>query len=139
MTGCAQSAKENRRYRPWRRPANRKPSRVVTKRMLGEALAVAVRYVMKNHIYMFNGEARRQSSGGSIGLGLTGDVAQVLMCWWDEELIKRLDEKGMDVKMYKRLVDDINMVLRKRGRDDGSEKVRTPGQAEYGLCAESGE
>ena len=27
MTGCAQSAKENRRYRPWRRPANRKPSR----------------------------------------------------------------------------------------------------------------
>ena len=66
---------------------------------------------MKNHIYMFNGEARRQSRGGPIGLGLTGDVAQVLMCWWDEELIKRLDEKGMDVKMYKRLVDDINMVL----------------------------
>ena len=123
MTGCAQSAKENRRYRPWRRPTNRKPSRAVTKRMLGEALAVAVRYVMKNHIYMFNGEARRQSRGGPIGLGLTGDVAQVLMCWWDEELIKRLDEKGMDVKMYKRLVDDINMVLRKRGRDDVGEEV----------------
>ena len=123
MTGCAQSAKQNRIYRPWRRPANREPSRGVTKRMLGEALAVAVRYVMKNHIYMFNGEARRQSRGGPIGLGLTGDVAQVLMCWWDEELIKRLDEKGMEVKMYKRLVDDINMVLRKRGRDDGSEEV----------------
>ena len=38
-------------------------------------------------------------------MGLTGDVAQVLMCWWDERVIERLKEKGMDVMMYKRLVD----------------------------------
>ena len=79
MTGCAQSAKENKKYRPWRRPTNQEPNRGVSKRMLGEALAVAVRYVMKNHIYIFNGKARRQSKGGPIGLGLTGDVPLVLM------------------------------------------------------------
>ena len=46
--------------------------------------------------------------------GLTGDVAQVMMCWWDKVLLERLSEKGMEVLMYKRLVDDINMVLRRR-------------------------
>ena len=56
--------------------------------------------------------------GGPIGLGLTGDVAQVLMCWWDMKLKERLNQEGMDVLMYKRLVDDVNMVVRKRGVND---------------------
>ena len=107
--------KVNKRHRPWNRAADEDPSGDVVKRMIGEALAVAIRYIMKNHIYMFNGKARLQRKGGPIGLGLTGDVAQVLMCWWDEELIRRLQEKGMDVLLYKRLVDDINMLLRMAG------------------------
>ena len=52
--------------------------------------------------------------GVPIGLGLTRDVAQVLMCWWDMKLKERLNQEGMDVLMYKRLVDDVNMVVRKR-------------------------
>ena len=74
---------------------------------------------MKNHLYKFNGQGRRQRKGGPIGLGLTGDVAQVLMCWWDMKLKERLNERGMEVLMYKRLVDDVNMVVRKRGACDG--------------------
>ena len=115
ITGCAQSKKASKRYRPWKNPVNDKPDRDATKRMLGEALAIAVCFVMRNHIYMFNGQAKRQRKGGPIGLGLTGDVAQVMMCWWDKKLIEKLRERGMDVLMYKRLVDDINMVLRRRG------------------------
>ena len=125
MTGCALNMKTQKRHRPWEKPENDKPSDAVIKRMLGEALGVAVRYIMRNHIYMFNKEARRQKKGGPIGLGLTGDVAQVLMCWWDMKVIERLNERGMEVIMYKRYVDDINMVLRKRwGNDDhGSEHL----------------
>ena len=89
MTGCAQSATALERYKPW-----------MTKRMLGEALAAAVEYVMKHHIYTFNGKARQQREGGPIGFGLTGDIAQILMCWWDEELMKRLRERGMEVMLY---------------------------------------
>ena len=89
MTGCAQSATALERYKPW-----------MTKRMLGEALAAAVEYVMKNYIYTFNGKARQQREGGPIGLGLTGDIAQILMCWWDKELMKRLRERGMEVMLY---------------------------------------
>ena len=114
ITGCAQSEKVHNRYKPWNRPVNGKPDEHTTKRMLSEALAIAVRFVMKNHIYMFNGQGRQQMKGGPIGLGLTGDVAQVLMSWWDMQLMEKLDQRGMEVLMYKRLVDDVNMVLRKR-------------------------
>ena len=38
------------------------------KRMLAEAITVAVRFVMKNHMYVFDGKLRRQAKGGPIGL-----------------------------------------------------------------------
>ena len=43
---------------------------------------------------MFNGQAKRLKKGGPIGLGLTGDVAQVMMCWWDKKLIEKMKERG---------------------------------------------
>ena len=119
ITGCAQDEKESKRYRPWKEPANRNPDLGMKKRMLAEAITVAVRFVMKNHMYVFNGRLRRQAKGGPIGLALTGDVAQVFMCWWDKEFIRRMEEAGVDVIMYKRLVDDINLVLRNLGHQSG--------------------
>ena len=56
-----------------------------TKKMLAEALSIAVTFTMKNNIYMFNGEVGRQKKAGPIGLVLTGDVAQILMVLWDRE------------------------------------------------------
>ena len=47
-----------------------------------------------------------------------GDFAQILLCWWDEELMERLTERCMEVMLYKRLIYDINMVLRKTGGGD---------------------
>ena len=68
---------------------------------------------MKNHMYTFNGEVIQQQKGGPIGLGLTGDVAQVSLCCWDKVFIKRTGgEAGRAVLMNKRLIDDINMVLK---------------------------
>ena len=46
---------------------------------------------------------------------LTGDVTQVFMCWWDSEFIRRMEEAGLDVILYKRLVDDVNLVLKRLG------------------------
>ena len=118
ITGCAQSEQIDKRHQPWNEPINENPNEDVIKRMLAEALNIAICFIMKNHIYKFNGHIRCQSKGGPIGLGLTGDVAQVLMCWWDMKLKERLNQEGMDVLMYKRLVDDVNMVVRKRGVND---------------------
>ena len=44
--------------------------------MLAEALSIRVKFIMSNHLYVFNQELRKQLKGGSIGLALTGDVAQ---------------------------------------------------------------
>ena len=48
------------------------------------------------------------------------------MCWWDKEFIKRMEEAGVDVIMYKRFVDDINLVLRNSGCQ--SDEVNVPAE-----------
>ena len=66
---------------------------------------------MKNHCYMFEGRIYRQEEGGSIGLDLTGVVADIYMSWWDGQLLVLLREARFFAILYKRYVDDINMVL----------------------------
>ena len=51
--------------------------------MLTEALKIGMTFVMSNHVYMFDGKMHHQQLGGSIALKLTGNIAQVLMIWWD--------------------------------------------------------
>ena len=80
--------------------------------MLAEALNIAVQFTMKNHLYQFDGKVMRQKRGGPIGLGLTGDVAQIFMVWWDQQKIKKLEANGMRVLLYLRYVDDIIVVVR---------------------------
>ena len=66
---------------------------------------------MRNHVYTFANVTRRQSSGGPIGLDLTGGIAQVFMIWWDREFKKRLTELRIELIMIKRYVDDVNDAL----------------------------
>ena len=69
-------------FKPWTAP-------VVTlsegeqRSMLNEALKIGMLVVMDNNMYKFDGRIHRQESGGSIGLELTGNIAQVFMIWWD--------------------------------------------------------
>ena len=122
ITGCAIEEDLSKRYKPWKSPEE-EPDEVTTKKMLAEALKIAVSFTMKNHIYTFNGEMRCQEKGGPIGLGLTGDVAQILMAWWDRELIRKLEDKGMRVLLYRRYVDDIVMIVRNAAAEE-SDKPR---------------
>ena len=66
---------------------------------------------------MFNNEVRKQEEGGAIGLNLTGTLAQVFMIWWDREVRRRLASVGINVRLYLRYIDDINIVIEvpKRG------------------------
>ena len=116
MTGSAPKPHDER-FKPWN-DAEEKPGKDVTKKMIAEALSIGVHFTMKNHLYNFNGEMRRQEKGGPIGLALTGDVAQILMAWWDRQLIQKLETKEMKVLLYLRYVDDIVMV-NKNMKDDG--------------------
>ena len=65
---------------------------LIQKIMMKEGLKVALNVIMKNHVYNFNNEMRKQEEGGAIGMDLTGSVANIFMTWRDKELLKRLNE-----------------------------------------------
>ena len=54
-------------------------SNEIKKRLLTIALQIALTLVMKNHVYVFNNELRKQRTGGAIGLELTGLLARIYM------------------------------------------------------------
>ena len=87
--------------------------------MLAEALRVTILFLMTNHIYKFDGSIRRQTKGGPIGLEITGDLAQILMIWYDEHLKTRLIREGQILLLYKRYVDDINMGIKNQWKHLG--------------------
>ena len=100
-----------------------KPDRAATKKKLAESLSIGVYFTMKNHLYSFNGEMRRQEKGGPIGLALKGDVAQI--AWWDKHLIEKLEATSMKVLPYTRYVDDIILVVSNTVRDESGEIMPT--------------
>ena len=96
------------RFAPWIAAVNR-PTEQQKKRMVIESIKIAVSLIMKNHVYNFNNVIYKQESGGPIGLNLTGTIAQVFMLWWDKKFKDKLKQLGVEVLLYKRYVDDINM------------------------------
>ena len=99
---------KEKRWKPWNSPVVT-PNEGEQRSMLKEALKIGMSVVMNNHMYTFDGRIHRQESGGSIGLELTGNIAQVYMIWWDRTLKSRLAESGILVRLMKRYVDDVNL------------------------------
>ena len=99
---------KEQRFAPWIPPVEQ-PNEGQKRRMLTEAVKVAIKFIMKNHVYSFDNNMYKQARGGPIGLNLTGTIAQVVMLWWDGRFKAKLQEMGIEVLMYKRYVDDINM------------------------------
>ena len=45
-------------------------------------------------------------------LGVAGDVANVFMIWWDTKLNQLLKQRGIEVQLYSRYFDDIDIVAK---------------------------
>lgn len=58
--------------------------------MFNEAMKAALMFIMKNHMYMFDNQIKLHSKGGSIGLELTGVLAQLFMIWWDGQFVREM-------------------------------------------------
>ena len=72
--------KEEERWDPWIKPQE-KPEGEELKRTVAYALGVAMKTVLKNHIFRFKDEIRKQTNGGAIGVKAAGDIASLFMCW----------------------------------------------------------
>ena len=108
VTASGSEEQKEKRFKPWNLPVIQ-PDGHLRRTRLREALRVVLTVIMKNHVFTFNNEIRKQTKGGPIGLKLTGVLAQMFMIWWGKEFAARLDEMAIVAKMNKRYVDDINM------------------------------
>ena len=68
--------------------------------MLAEEIIIAVRFVMKDHYYTFDGKIRKQLNGGPIVLDLTGDFAQFMMVRWYKKMSQKLKEESIEPLVY---------------------------------------
>ena len=128
ITGQATTSNsQETRFKAWEKPECT-PEKKDVKKMIAEALEITIKFIMKNHIYEFKNTLRKQTSGGPIGLELTGDLAQVFMNWWDRQMKMRLMKENIILQLYKRYVDDINVAATNNmkqitNKDDGKGKL----------------
>ena len=80
-------------------------------KMIALMLAKAIEVVMKNHTYRFDGKYYKQRDGGPIGDQLSQAVARIVMIWFDERYLRKCRENEIEMILYKRYVDDINMIV----------------------------
>ena len=109
-----------KRLGPWTYK-NIEPSEQEIKKMFCRAIGVMITRTMSLHDYVFDGKIIRQRSGGSIGLDLTGVVADIYMCHWDKIFKERLLENGIITKLYERYKDDIDLLL-ENNKENGKEQ-----------------
>lgn len=103
------------RWKNWKKSEEKPPN---LRKMVVHALAITLRYTLSNHVCQFNDHLFKQLKGGAIGVGIAGDVAILMMVWWD----KQLKSKCPNVQMYARYVDDIDVVVETDDDDETAMK-----------------
>ena len=89
----------------------KEPTNNQKKRMVARAMEVVVKTIISNHLYQMDGKVFRQQAGGPIGLEITGVLSRLVMLWWDQQFLGKLEKLGIVMMLYKRYVDDGNMAL----------------------------
>ena len=102
---------EKAKYDSWVDPV-RDPTPAEKKLMFAIAISQSVKLVMESHVYTNSDVIRLQASGGAIGLGSTGEVADLVMLRHDVLLEEALIKAGVCVKGKSRYVDDENPVFK---------------------------
>ena len=65
---------------------------------------------MANQTYTVGDQYYHQTSGGAIGLELTGACSRAFMARWDRLYLAKLKKAGMKMLLYDRYVDDSNQL-----------------------------
>ena len=128
ITGSGILTKKEHRFKPWKK-SEKEPDEQMKRMMITECLKIGLETIMKNHTYRFQDVIRKQKEGGAIGIDLTGEMARIFMCWWDRKLLEKLKSFNINLYLYKRYVDDINLAMEAIGKEyeyhDGELKIRS--------------
>ena len=107
ITSSGIEVKREIRFRLWE-TRRETPDEDALRIMMKKVFKIALELLLQKHCYRFNGEIKKQKKGGPIGLDITGVIAKIFMCWWDERLLEGIRKAKIEVFLYKRYVDDIN-------------------------------
>jgi hypothetical protein len=88
------------------------PTKQEERLITAKVLEVAVRMILRHHIYKFGNKFYRQRTGGPMGLKLMGIVARIVMDIWARTLQTKLAESLITLEMLVKYVDDINLATR---------------------------
>ena len=91
----------------WRN--TREPSEQEVKILFTEMIKIIVAFIMKNHIYSFDGKHYRQTKGGPIGLRLTGVIAKLVMIEFGKRWRQVASSCGISAIVDGVYVDDHNI------------------------------
>ena len=113
ITANGAEISREKRFEPWNLPKKKvgPEDGEIKKKLITEALRIAIKFIMKNHAYTFDNKIYKQENGGAIGVELTGDLAKVFMVWWARQLQQKKEEEDITTYLYKCYVDDINMLV----------------------------
>ena len=81
------------------------------KLIMSKVAKVVVLTVFGHHQYQFGGRTYRQAGGAPIGLRLTSVVARIIMDEWAVSFLHKISEAGVDVHLFAKYVDDINLIM----------------------------
>ena len=93
----------------WQSP-KRLPSQQEVKTMVGLIIENVVLLCMQNHLYQFHGDIHLQKNTGATGLDITGLAADIYMLWWDMRYQDKLRDLNINLDVYKRFKDDLNII-----------------------------
>ena len=111
LTASGVANNKEKRWTGWTK-SDIKPGSLEIKKLVTLALRTSLLVTMKNHICQIDNNVYKQTQGGEIDVGIAGDVATLFMVWWDRELKNRLRRQSIKVQLYKRYVDDTNLVVK---------------------------
>ena len=100
------------------------------RKLLALTLKLGVMEIMSNHVFEFGGSTFLQKDGGSIGLRMTGTIAQIVMDSWAKKMKISMESNGIKSYLFTKYVDDVNMyveTIRKGSRWIGGKN----GKVEY--------
>ena len=95
----------------WSWKGKRDPSMMQKRRMIASMMETMVKTIMMNHCYQFDGRLFLQQTGGPIGLELSGVLARLVMLKFDHMYLDKLSKHDIELVLYQRYVDDINMAV----------------------------
>lgn len=95
----------------------RSPNKHEERVIMAKCLELMIIASMTNHTYLFNDTVRLQTKGGAIGLEVTQALARLYMLWWDQKFLDVANRAGFEIQMYKRYVDDTNIIMKAIGQN----------------------